>query len=121
LQKHNRYSPLFVHAHLFFEMPYVLKGHCMQEVMNHQYDIRAGEFCLIAPTVPHVIGVFDDSIIINIILRSETFKDAFDNLLRFSNRITNFINDSLYLFNKSGIMIMDTEEDAEIRDMVLDM
>lgn len=119
--KHNRYTPLFDHQHIFFEMVYVLEGSCSETIEGHNFQLTQGQFCIIPPHTTHSIGVFDDSIIINIIIWRKTFEDIFYNLLRHSNIIADFFNKSLYLYEQNGYMLVDTKHDETIRNLVLDM
>lgn len=121
LSKHYRYTPTFNHKHTFFELVYVVSGTCHQNINGHSFDLSQGQFCIVAPLTMHSISVFDDSIIINIILRRKTFEDIFYNLFRHSNKITDFVNQSLYLYQQSSYMIIDTNIDLDLRHMVLDM
>lgn len=76
--KHCRYNPLFVHYHEFFEMIYVLKGNCVNNVQGKDILMNEGDICIIEPGVWHTIGVFDDdSIIMNILVKKNTFDETF--------------------------------------------
>lgn len=121
LSKHYRYTPVFSHKHIFFELVYVVSGHCQQIINGQEMTLSQGQFCIIAPLTSHSIGVFDDSIILNIIIRRKTFIEIFNNLLRHSNKITDFVNQSLYLVQQANYIIMDTAQDITLRNMVLDM
>jgi len=121
LKKHFRYTPIFNHKHTFFELVYVVSGNCHQNINGNEFDLTQGQFCLISPLTTHSIGVFNDSIILNIILRRKTFEEIFYNIFRHSNKITDFVNQSLYLYQQSSHMIMDTKQDIALHNMVLDM
>lgn len=121
LSKHFRYTPVFNHKHIFFELVYVVSGHCQQIINGKEMTLTQGQFCIISPLTSHSIGVFDDSIILNIIIRRKTFIEIFNNLLRHSNKITDFVNQSLYLVQQANYIIMDTNRDVVLRNMVLDM
>lgn len=121
LSKHYRYTPTFNHKHTFFEFVYVVSGTCHQTINGNELELTQGQFCIVAPLTTHSISVFDDSIVINIILRRKTFEDIFYNLFRHSNKITDFVNQSLYLYQQSNYMTIDTNKDILIRNMVLDM
>ena len=81
VQKHNRYSPALIHSHTFFELVYVYDGKCTQEISGQTISMKTGDFCVIPPSVEHSISVYDDSIIINIMLRRNTLHSMFYNFL----------------------------------------
>lgn len=96
LSKHNRYSPVFLHTHDYFEMFYVMSGQCRQTISDKAMTLHEGDLCFIAPYTLHTLEVFDDSIIINIYIRVSTFDDIFFNLLRSKNILSLFFMNSLY-------------------------
>ncbi len=119
ITKHNRYTPVFAHKHLLFEMIYVLKGKCMQHISHTDINLGEGQFCLVAPNSVHSISVFDDSIVLNILIRQSTFEDIFFNVLRKTNAISTFFNNSLYTNNKNTYLVIDTNKDVQIMNLVL--
>ncbi|HHI5797006.1 cupin domain-containing protein [Clostridioides difficile] len=70
---YNEKIPQFMHEHIFFEMIYVLSGKCHQIISHHSIHMKEGDICIVSPGVKHSIGVFDDSIIINVLIRRSTF------------------------------------------------
>lgn len=121
LSKHNRYTPAFTHRHIFYEMIYVLSGQCTQEFSNDSITLKAGDICLIAPGTSHSTGVFSDSVIINTLMRRSTFDDIFYNLLRESNLISTFFNQTLYKEKYQDYLIFRCGEDEDICSSILDM
>ena len=77
VQKHNRYSPAIVHSHTFFELVYIYDGTCKQTISEQTISMKTGDFCVVPPGVDHSISVFDDSIVINIMLRRSTLHSMF--------------------------------------------
>ena len=122
LTRHNRYTPAFLHQHDFFEMAYILKGKCQQDINGEQVQLTAGEFCLIAPQVKHAVSVFDDeSIVINILMRRATFEEVFSGLLSDTNAIAVFFNKSLFTREHSPFLILATNGDEQLRGLVIAM
>ncbi|MCR5737293.1 MAG: AraC family transcriptional regulator [Eubacterium sp.] len=121
ITKHNRYTPPFNHKHQLFEMIYVLSGSCIQHINHTDITLKSGQFCLVAPNSTHSISVFDDSLILNILIRQSTFEDIFYNLLRRTNAISAFFNNSLYTNNKNAYLLIDTANDTEIKNHVIAM
>lgn len=121
LLKHYRYTPVFDHIHSFFELTYCISGSCTQIIEVENVQLKEGQFCLIPPGTSHNICVFDDSIIINIIIWKKNFEDIFYNLLRQTNIVSNFLNGALYLDSLNNYMVVDTKNDSNIKDLVLEM
>lgn len=121
ISKHNRFTPAFRHRHIFFEMIYVLSGSCIQQIGQEEIRLEEGSFCLMAPDVTHAIGVFDSSIIINILIRRSTFEDIFYDILRDTNKIAVFFNQSLFANVQNTHLIFDTGGDHTLREYVLTM
>jgi YesN/AraC family two-component response regulator len=116
--KHNRYTPAFKHKHAFFEMIYVYSGTLKQEVGLEEIHLKEGEICIIPPEVEHSIHVFDDSIIINILIRKSTFNDTFLEILSEENILSSFFTKILYtnVFNK--YIIFRDNTNPKIREFI---
>lgn len=121
LSKHNRYTPAFRHKHVFFELAYVLSGSCVQTIQQDKITVTEGQFCLLAPHIPHSIGVFDSSIVINILIRRSTFEDIFHDMLYDTNKISLFFNQSLFSTTQNTYLILDTNKDSFFKEQVLTM
>lgn len=119
--KHPRYFPRFYHEHLFFEIIYVLTGSCTQIFENETIILNAGDLCIMAPNIIHAIDVFDDSIILNIIIRRSTFLDIFINTVRDKTQISMFFLNNIYEKNKIPYLLFHTNKDLKIRNYILDM
>ena len=119
--KHDRYTPLFTHTHTIFEISYVLKGTCQQHFAGDDLTLEEGDFCFIALETPHSIGVFDDSVVLNILLKKNTFDDIYMHALRNKSVLTSFFFNSLYDEYKTDYIIFRTGDDPNIRDLLLDM
>ncbi|WP_262743943.1 cupin domain-containing protein, partial [Clostridioides difficile] len=114
LIKHNRYTPQFMHEHIFFEMIYVLSGKCHQIISHHSIHMKEGDICIVSPGVKHSIGVFDDSIIINVLIRRSTFEDAFFDFLRNNNLLSSFFLNSIYKNKHNDYILFHTNNDKSI-------
>lgn len=121
LSKHNRYTPVFSHQHQFFELVYVFEGNCKQTIGHNHFILHEGDFCLISPHTRHSIGVFDESIIINILIRRSTFEDIFYNTLKDKNKLSTFFNNSLYAKNYNAYLIIESRSDPFIKKHILSM
>lgn len=121
LLKHNRYTPEFTHKHIFFEMIYVLSGSCTQRIGDHIIEMNEGDISIISPNVTHSISVFDDSIIINLLIRRNTFEDIFFDFLRNNNLLSNFFINNLYKGQRNDYIIFHTNKDEEMKNSILEM
>lgn len=121
LSKHNRYTPGFYHEHLFFEVIYVLKGHCFHLIDTEKIDLETGDFCFVAPATNHSLLVESDSIIINILIRRSTIEDIFFNILRDQSVIGTFFTNNIYAKNFDSYLIFKTNKDIEIKNHLLEM
>ncbi|VIF82931.1 transcriptional regulator AraC family [Clostridioides difficile] len=121
LIKHNRYTPQFVHEHIFFEMIYVLSGKCHQVINHHNVHMKEGDICIVSSGVKHSIGVFDDSIIINVLIRRSTFEDAFFDFLRNNNLLSSFFLNSIYKDKQNDYILFHTNNDKSIEISILEM
>jgi AraC-like DNA-binding protein/mannose-6-phosphate isomerase-like protein (cupin superfamily) len=121
LMKHPRYNPFFTHRHTFFEMNYVLKGQCKEITDDRIVELKEGDLCLLAPNVTHGIKVYDDSIILNILIRYSTFLDIFLNTIRDKSQLSMFFTGNLYEKRKINYLLFHTKGDDVIRNYILDM
>ena len=122
LSKHSRYTPVFEHTHIFFEIIYVLSGTCTHHIFHQNMELKEGDLCLISPSVQHSLQVNDDhSIIINILMRRSTIEDIFFNVLRDNSIISEFFLSSIYIKNHAAYLLFHTQEDLEIRNLILEM
>ncbi|MDO5423319.1 MAG: AraC family transcriptional regulator [Eubacteriales bacterium] len=120
VQKHSRYSPPFLHSHEYFEIFYVLTGSCTHTICGRETVMPQGTLCFIAPYVEHSVGVFDDSIVLNIMLQHSTFDDIFFNLLRSQNVLSSFFLSNLYTTSKMSCLCFQVE-DEELINLLLSM
>ncbi len=121
LIKHPRFIPLFIHRHAFFEMIYVLSGQCTQVLEDQTVLLSEGDLCLLATNISHGIEVFDDSIVINILIRHSTFLDIFLNTIRDKSQISLFFLSNMYEKNQIRYLLYRTKGDLVVRNYILDM
>lgn len=119
--KHPRYFPVFHHEHSFFEMIYVFSGKCIQHFSSKTVELKEGDLCIMAPDVTHAIEVFDDSLVLNILIRHSTFMDIFINTVRDKTQISMFFLNNIYAKKKMPYLLFHTRKDLVIRNYILDM
>jgi AraC-like DNA-binding protein/mannose-6-phosphate isomerase-like protein (cupin superfamily) len=121
LMKHNRYSPVLEHSHSYFETLFVLSGSCTNTIGGKRLLMTAGQLCFIAPCTRHSLAVFDDSIIINIIIRKSTFDEIFFNLLTTGDILSRFFLGNLCFVHPIGYLAFDIGNDPETTEQLFAM
>jgi AraC-like DNA-binding protein/mannose-6-phosphate isomerase-like protein (cupin superfamily) len=122
LYKHNRYSPVFMHTHNYFEIFFVLQGRCANTIAGRRTVLDAGILCFIAPGARHAIEVFDDaSLIINLMIKRSAFDEAFLALLTTEDILSGFFMRNIYFKNSPEYIIFDIAGDAELLEQFFAM
>lgn len=121
LIKHNCYTPAFLHKHEFFEIIYVLSGSCTQIIGENRINLKSGDLCIMSQNVFHTLEVFDESVVLNILLCRKTFDDIFFNVLRDNSIISTFFTDNLYSKNHIEYIIFHTLNDESLKNEILEM
>ena len=121
VQKHNRYSPPFYHMHTFFELVYVYDGKCRQDISGTEIEMHTGDICIIPPDISHTIYSFDDSIILNIMIRKDTLHTIFQNFLASKNALSSFFLNNIYAKHANDYILFHTGYDAALKDGFLRM
>ncbi len=119
--RHSRYTPVFWHKHTYFNVYYVLTGQCGHKVGSLDLPMKQGDIFFLPPYVAQTLEVFDDSIILNIQIRKDTFDDIFFNTLRFNNILSDFFIHCLYSREPVKGFLFSTGNDAEIQEMFLEI
>ena len=120
--RHLRYTPVFWHRHSFFTVLYVMKGQCGHKAGDLNMPLEQGDIFFLPPYVKQTIEVFDDeSVILNLHIRKDTFDDVFFNTLRYNNILSDFFMSSLYSKAPVQGILFHTGGDEEIRDIILEM
>lgn len=82
-----------LHRHNFFEINYVMKGHCTQNINNHHTVVlKEGDICIMNPTVKHNLSIVDDenNYVINILIKNNLFYSTFLALLSSEQNMSGF-------------------------------
>lgn len=118
LHKHYRYTPEFVHEHEFFEILCVYDGQAHTSIQGIDHTLHTGDICIIPPHTKHSIGIFDDSIAFNILIRGSTFQSTFFQALTADSALAHFFAHVLYRKTEGNYLIFHCDEDAQIREML---
>lgn len=98
IEKHPRYMAEFWHNHTFFEILYMYRGTCCNVFHGSGRSIvlREGECCIISPRITHKVGIFDDSILINIQIPPELVEREFHYLVESTGSLSLFLASALH-------------------------
>ena len=116
--KHARFSPVFLHKHDFYEIIYVYEGSCTNSIQDNVMHLLTGDLCVVPPSTTHCIEVFDDSIVLNIIIKENTFNKAITYLYNEKNPVTQFYFHTLYRKEDNNYLLFHTREDKNLRSVV---
>lgn len=118
VSKHKRFSPMRGHSHTFFEMIYVLKGSCDNIIEGNTVTLHEGDICIMSSEVTHAMSVFDDSLVINILIKKTTFKETFFKLLKDDNVLSTFFTRILYTNSASNYILFHTKGDIRLHTLL---
>lgn len=117
-RKHERYTPEFIHSHTFFEILYVYEGGCVNTVGGIPLHMRTGDICFITPGETHSLAVFDESIVINILVRTSTFQKTFFHIMEQGDILSDYLCSCLSGSGKNRYMLIHTGDDAFIQSQI---
>lgn len=118
LSKHYRYTPVFPHEHEFFEILCLYDGTAHTAIQGIEHTLHTGDICIIPPHTTHSVGIFNDSVAFNILVRSSTFHSTFFQSLTADSALTQFFAHVLYRKTVGNYLIFHSGNDAQIHDML---
>jgi len=119
---HPRYLPPKAHAHEFYEIQYVYSGSFQQTIMDTEIFLQKGDLCFIAPHTTHKVWVNShDTIFINILVRSSTFRSTFMNLMGKDDIISDFFTKNMYQTGSSPYILCKTDSEELFQKAILEM
>lgn len=121
ISKHYRYTPEFTHKHDFFEILCIYDGTVSNQIQGIHHTLHTGDICIIPPNTQHSLGIFDDSLAFNIIVRASTFQSTFFQSLAADSALAKFFSHVLYQKTEGNFLIFHTGEDARIRSTLEDL
>ena len=116
LCKHYRYTPVFTHEHEFFEILCIYDGTADTTIQGISHPLKTGDICIIPPNTKHSVGIFDDSIAINILVRGSTFQSTFFQSLATDSALSQFFAHVLYHKTEGNYLIFHTGNDCRIKE-----
>lgn len=92
INKHHRFADMPLHIHSFIEINYVYSGVCRQVINGQEILLKEGQICLLDKDVPHSIAALgENDILVNIIMKKETFSQAFLGRLTNTGIVADFL------------------------------
>lgn len=108
-----------MHTHNFFEVNYVMSGKCSMIFENETRELSTGQLCIIAPHSRHDVTVDDDSVVVSLMLRKNTFETTFFKLLAQEDLLATFFRTILYSKKESAnYMLFSTDNSEEIKSAI---
>lgn len=115
IARHLRYLPAFLHTHNFFEILCLVDGSCSHYINGQQQYLSKGDILIMAPGTMHAIhAVDDDSLVINILIRSSTFNSAFLNTLTNKTILGDFFQKTLYHNKEHSYLLFHAGNDENL-------
>ena len=117
--QHIRYMPAIWHSHSFFEVVCVLEGECTNHMQKETITMKSGDVMIIAPHTIHALSTFsDDSIILNILVRSSTFEANFLGTMDETDLLSRFFIQTLSEKDYQPFLLFKTNGDDNVRNLV---
>lgn len=114
-------KPGQLHGHDFFELNYVIKGNCLQNIDNSEpIRLEEGTLCIMNPKARHNLYTEDsDSIVLNILMKTSMFNTTFWPLVQETEYIGSFfLSYFISQNNSSNYMIYHTQNPPSIQSMM---
>lgn len=124
MSKHSRYAPYPEHTHQFLEINYVYKGHCRQRINNQLFDLKEGDILLMDVESRHSIEALgDEDILINILFQNKDVSINWLKQLQGENSLLYqfLLSDSSQHFKRNNFLLLHTDEDTPVRQILLEM
>lgn len=121
ISKHYRYTPVFIHEHEFFEILCIYDGTAEVEIQGIRHHLHTGDILIVPPGTKHSIGIFDDSVAFNIIVRGSTFQSTFFPMVANNSSLSQFFSHVLFQKTEGNYLIFHTGNDTVIRTSLQDL
>lgn len=96
ISKHHRFADMPLHMHTFIEMNYIYSGECYQVLNGKEVKLTQGQICLLDKDVPHSIPALgENDIVVNIIMKKNTFSLGFLGQLNNKGIVSNFLANAI--------------------------
>lgn len=115
-----RYLPPYWHTSDYFEVYYVFAGNLPVHFKNETIVLHPGDVIIVPPFVMNAaVYTSDDVVILEIMIRSSTFRQVFLDQLAPSNLMTMFFTKALSRSAESNYLLFQTGLDSELEHLLL--
>lgn len=125
ITKHCRYAPGRMHDHEFIEISYAFSGACHHDIVLRgqmaSLDLREGNVLIIPPGTMHEISVFDDSVVLNILINRHTFHRTFLPDLPGGNLLQQFFRNIIFSEEESSYLLFPIEPMEDLKEILLQL
>ncbi len=125
IMKHLRYLPGGFHKHEYIEISYVHSGSCRHVFQagqeRHEIEMFPGDLVIIPSGMGHKVEVFNDGVMLNIMVEVSTFRELFLQNLTGSPALIEFFGAMIWEGRHLGVILLHTEGDADIADVLADL
>ncbi|MBP3918795.1 MAG: helix-turn-helix domain-containing protein [Clostridia bacterium] len=94
--RHERYCNPSYHSHAFLEIMYQYRGQCIHNIAGETMLLAEGEFCFVSPGVIHKPEIFDDSLLMNILVEIPMLQKFYEVLDGTDSALTQYLREILY-------------------------
>lgn len=118
IYRHYKYLPLKIHKHNFFEFIYVYTGNAVNYIGDKTIEMNEGDICILSPNTEHAIGVFsDDSVIYNILIKTDAFEADIFGLFSQNDVLSTFFSNSI-LIKLNSYIYFETFNDIVLKQYI---
>lgn len=124
ISKHSRYAAYPEHTHQFLEINYVYKGRCRQQINGQEFELKEGDILLMDVESRHSIEALrDEDILINILFQNKDVSINWLKQLQGENSLLYqfLLSDSSQHFKRDNFLLLHTEENSPVRQIVTEM
>ena len=123
--RHTRYLNCGYHSHRFIEISYVYSGSCLHvfRTENGEETIRLmpGELVIIPPGIHHKVAVYNDGVMLNILVNVTTFRDVFMQNLIGNEVLFEFFGGIIWDEKQKSPMLVHTGKDEDVKNVLTDL
>lgn len=120
--QHYRYLPAVYHEHDFFELACVLSGSVINFIGKQKFELYPGDVFILTPHSQHAVCTYyDDTVMINILIRSSTFEQHFLKILPDNELLFDFFIKTLYGTSDTPYLLFKTGDDPALTSYILQL
>lgn len=117
LVRHERYTYTACHAHVQLEIMYMFDGCCTQTIEGESVTLRQGDICMVAVGAQHQPQIFDDSILVNILVEMSLLESLCAGLNGLSGTLAQFVQDIRFAKRYPAYLLCRPGSDAALRSL----